>query len=143
MTQANVEIIRRSNDARNKRDVDAALRDFHPDVEFDWSESRAAVGGMLEDVIRGRDQLRARLLELLEVFEVTWQAEEFVELGPDRVLEVVSVRMRGRDEIELGDLGATLWDFDAGKAVRLKFFPSKERALEALGRSEQRANNLS
>jgi hypothetical protein len=40
MSQEHVEIVRRANEARNKRDVDAALRNFHPDIEFDLSESR-------------------------------------------------------------------------------------------------------
>jgi ketosteroid isomerase-like protein len=140
MSQENVEVVRRANDARKKRDVDAALRDFHPDVEFDWSESRAAAGGMIEDVIRGRDQLRARLLELLDVLEVTWQLEEILEVGPDQLLTVISVRVRGHDGIEMVDRSSVHWTFRGDKAVRLKFFPSKERALEALGLSEQDAH---
>jgi len=135
-----METVRRANEARNKRDVDAALRNFHPDVEFDWSESRAAAGGMVESVIRGRDQVRARLLELLDVWEVTWQLEEILEVGPDQVLEVNHVRIQGRDGIAMIDRSALLWTFDGDKAVRLKFFPSKERALDALGLSEQDAH---
>jgi ketosteroid isomerase-like protein len=138
MSKGNVEIVRRANAARNRRDVDAALRDFHRDVEFDWSESRSVASGMVEDVMRGRDQVRAWLLEFLDVWEVTWQREEILEVGPCQVLEVVNVLVRGRDGIEMSDLGVVLWTFDAGEAVRLKFFPSKERALEALGLSEQK-----
>jgi ketosteroid isomerase-like protein len=137
MSHQNVEIVRRASDARNRRDVDAALRDFHPEVEFDWSESRSAAGGIVANVIRGRDQLRAWMLELLDVWEVTWQPEEILQVGPDQVLEVVSVRIQGHDGIEMGDRSAVLWTFDGDIAVRLKFFPSKERAFEALGLSEQ------
>jgi ketosteroid isomerase-like protein len=143
MPQQNVEIVRRANDARNKRDVDAALRDVHPDVEFDWSESRSAAGGIVKNVIRGRDQLRAWMLELLDVWEVTWQAEEILQVGPDQVLEVLSVRIRGHDGIEMGDRNAVLWTFDGDIAVRLKFFPSRERAFEALGLSDKTAHKFS
>jgi ketosteroid isomerase-like protein len=138
MSQENVEIVRRASEARNRGDVDAALRDFHPEVEFDWSESRAGASGMVESVIRGRDQVRAGMLEFLDAWEnVTWQQQEILEVGPDQVINVSNVRFRGRDGIEIGDRGAVLWTFDGDMAVRLKFFPSKERALEAAGLSEQ------
>jgi ketosteroid isomerase-like protein len=141
MSQENVEIVRRALEARNKRDVDAAVRNLHPDVEVDWSESRAAASGMVEGVVRGRAQVRAQLLEFLDAWEnVTWQPEEILEVGPDQVINVTHVRFRGRDGIEIGDRGAVLWTFDGDKAVRLKFFPSKERALEAVGLSDQDAH---
>jgi hypothetical protein len=46
------------------------------------------------------------------------------------------VRFRGRDGIVLGDRGAQLWTFAGGKVVHLKFFPSKDSALESLRVSE-------
>ncbi len=136
MSEENVEIVRRANEARNRGDVDRALIDVHPDVETDWSESRAAEGGMVEGVIHGRDKLRAQMQDLLDLWEARWDQEELVEVSDDQVLSVASVRFRGRDGIELGDRGAQLWTFEGGKAVHLKFFPSKERALESLGLSE-------
>jgi len=136
MSEENVEIVRRANEARNRGDVDRALIDVHSDVETDWSESRAAEGGMVEGVIHGRDKLRAQMQDLLDLWEARWDQEELVEVSDDQVLSVASVRFRGRDGIELGDRGAQLWTFEGGKAVHLKFFPSKERALESLGLSE-------
>jgi ketosteroid isomerase-like protein len=119
----NIEIVRRANEARNRGDVEAALRHFHPDVEFNWSESRAAAGGTIENVMHGRPRVRE---------QVVWDQEEVLQLGTDQVLEVNNVSFYGRDGIELGDRGAFVWTFDGGEVVRLKFFPSKERALEAL-----------
>jgi ketosteroid isomerase-like protein len=136
MSEENVEVVRRSNEARNRGDVDGALIDVHPDVEFDWSESRAAEGGMLEGVIHGRDELSTRMQELLDLLDVRWDQEELLEVSDDQVLSVASVRFRGRDGIELSDRGAVLWTFAGGKAVYMKFFPSKERALESMGMSE-------
>ena len=129
----NIEIVRRANEARNRGDVEAALRHFHPDVEFNWSESRAAAGGTIENVMHGRARVREQLRELLDLWEkVVWDQEEVLQLGTDQVLEVNNVSFYGRDGIELGDRGAFVWTFDGGEVVRLKFFPSKERALEAL-----------
>jgi ketosteroid isomerase-like protein len=101
MSQENVEIVRRANEAANKRDVDGFVASIHPDVEFDWSESRSAAGGIVEPVIRGRDQVRAGMLEVLDMWEVTWQEEEILEVGTDEVIVVIKVRMRGREGIEL------------------------------------------
>jgi ketosteroid isomerase-like protein len=137
MSQENVEMVRRADEARNRGDIDAAFRDFHLDVEFDLSESRAAAGGVVEGVIRGRDTLRERLRELLDLWEkVTWQVEEVREVGPDQVISVAHFRVRGRDGLEFDDRGATLWTFSGGQVVRVKFFPSKEQALEAVGLRE-------
>lgn len=61
-----------------------------------------------------------------------WNQEELLEVGADQILEVNSVRFQGRAGIEFGDRGAWLWTFDGGKVTRLKFFPSKVRALESL-----------
>jgi ketosteroid isomerase-like protein len=141
MSQEHVEIVRRASEARNKGDVDAALRNIHPEVESDWSETRLAASGMVESVIRGRDQLRAAMLEIADAWEkVTWQLEEILEVGPDQLIAVSNVRFRGRDGIEIGFRSAVLWTFDGDMAVRLTFFPSKERALEAVGLSEQDAH---
>jgi ketosteroid isomerase-like protein len=137
MSQENVEIVRRTNEARNRRDVDAVVREVDPDLEFDWSESRAAAGGTIPEILRGREQLGKQLSELLDLWEkVTWDLREIIEVGPDQVLEVTHVRFSGREGIEFDDDGALLWTFQGGKAVRLKFFPSKEKALEAVSMRE-------
>jgi ketosteroid isomerase-like protein len=136
MSQENVDIVRRSHEALNRGDVDGALADVHPDAEADWSESRSAEGGMIEEVIRGRETLRARIQDAFDHWEVSWDQQELLEVSDDQVLSIASVRFRGRDGIELGDRGAQLWTFAEGKVVHLRFFPSKERALESLGLSE-------
>ena len=133
MSQENVESVRRAHEALNRGDVDGALADVDPDVEADWSRSRSAEGGMIEEVIRGREALRARIQDAFDVWKISWDQQELLEVSDDRVLSIASVRFRGRDGIELGDRGAQLWTFAGGKVVQFKFFPSKERALEFLG----------
>jgi ketosteroid isomerase-like protein len=136
MSQENVEIVRRAYAALNQGDVDGALTHVHPEAEADYSESRSAEVGMIEEVIHGRDEIRARIQEFLDLWKLSWDQQELLEVSDDRVLSVASVRFRGRDGIELGDRGAQLWTFAGGKVVQLKFFPSKERAFESLGLSE-------
>jgi ketosteroid isomerase-like protein len=133
MSQENVETVRRAYEALNRGDLDGALADVHPDAEADWSESRSAAGGMIEGVIHGREALRARIQDGFDHWHVSWEQQELLEVSDDRVLSVASVRFRGRDGIELSDRGAQLWTFAGGKVVHLRFFASKERALESLG----------
>jgi ketosteroid isomerase-like protein len=136
MSQENVEIVRRAYAALNRGDIDGALTHVHPEAEADWSESRGAEGGMIEAVIHGRDEIRARIQEFFDLWKVSWDQQELLEVSDDRVLSVASVRFSGRDGIELGDRGAQLWTFAGDKVVQLKFFPSKERAFESLRLSE-------
>jgi ketosteroid isomerase-like protein len=136
MSEENVEIVRCAHEALNRGDVDGALTDVDRDVETDWSQSRSAEGGMIEDVIRGREALRARLHDAFDHWRISWDQREYLEVSDDRVLSIASVRFEGRGGIELGDRGAQLWTFADGKVVQLRFFPSKERALESLGLSE-------
>jgi ketosteroid isomerase-like protein len=138
MSQENVEVVRRALDARNRGDIDAALENLHPDVELDWSQSRGAAGGMVQAVIQGRDHVRERLGEFLEMWEeVTWEVEEILEAGPDQVIAVDRLRVSGRDGIELNvTAAALLWTLSGGQVVRVKYFPSKEAALDAAGLSE-------
>jgi ketosteroid isomerase-like protein len=51
MSQKNVEIVRRSIEAWNRRDLTAWTASLHPDAEIDWSRSRAPFKG----VYRGPD----------------------------------------------------------------------------------------
>jgi ketosteroid isomerase-like protein len=90
---------------------------------------------MIEDVIRGREALRARIQDAFDHWKVSWDQREYLEVSDDRVLSTATVRFEGRDGIELGDRGAQLYTFADGKVVQLRFFPSKERALESLGLS--------
>jgi ketosteroid isomerase-like protein len=133
MTQESVEAVRRSYAALNRGDIDGAMVDAHPDMESDWSESRAADEGVIDAVIHGRDELRARTQDFLDIWDVRWDLEELLEVPGDQVLSVASVHFRGRDGIELGDRGAWLHTFQGGKVVRMKFFPSKERAARIPG----------
>ena len=51
MSQENVEIVRRSTAAYNRRDLDGILESWAPDAVLDWSNSRGPEAG----VYRGHD----------------------------------------------------------------------------------------
>ena len=53
MSQENVEIVRRSIDTWNRRDLTTWLASWHRDAEIDWSHPR----GPLKGVYRGRGQV--------------------------------------------------------------------------------------
>ncbi len=62
MSKENVEAFKRGLDAYNRRDVDAMLEHWTPDVVLDWSNARNFDAG----VFQGHDEVRA--------FTKLWQA---------------------------------------------------------------------
>jgi len=65
MSQENVEIVRRSTDAYNRRDLDGIVASWAPDAVLDWSNSRGPEAG----VYRGHDEIRAFAQRFLEAWE--------------------------------------------------------------------------
>ena len=89
----NVEIVRRAISAFNRGDLDAAMADWDPDIE--WHQITAFPD---RAVFRGPSEVRARLFEAqlfdqLEGFQV--EPEEFVEVG-DHVILIGHIDGRGR-----------------------------------------------
>jgi SnoaL-like domain len=54
MSEENVGVVRRQNEAWNRRDLGTALALWSSDAEIDWSRSR----GPLKGVYRGHDGLK-------------------------------------------------------------------------------------
>src|SRR5436190_19536371 len=97
MSQENVEIVRWSIDAFNRRDLDAASRYLDPEVEVDWSLSRGLEAG----IYRGEHAARDFLSTFLDIFDqVSVSPDEFIEHG-DAVVAPSHTRLRGRDGIEV------------------------------------------
>lgn len=79
MSQENVEVVKRAIDAFNRRDLDAAVRYTHPDVEVDWSRSQGVEAG----IYRGREMTRRFWSTFLELFDrVVVVPEEFISTEP-------------------------------------------------------------
>ena len=125
MSRENVELVRRSLEAYQRGDVDAALADTHPDIH--WSPYEVAP-------MRGVDALRA----YMKSWEDEWDEletipEEFVD-ADDRVLVVMHFRGRGRGSgAEVEARSYCVYTVRDGQTVRMEEFLDREEALEVAG----------
>jgi ketosteroid isomerase-like protein len=96
MSQDNVELVRRSIDAYNRRDLEALRALNDPDVEVDWSESRGLDAG----VYRGRDEVMSLYQQYFDAFQtIELEAERFIPRA-DAVVVPNRAHLVGRDGIE-------------------------------------------
>ena len=131
MSQENVELVRATYDAYNRRDLDAALKDTAPEFELDWTRAVGPQRG-----VYGLDQIRVFLVDFLEAFESTQvEPDEFIEAG-DQVVVPQTGHIRGRDGIEVTARVALVWTIRDGAIVRVCLYQQKREALEAAGLSE-------
>jgi ketosteroid isomerase-like protein len=134
MSQENVEIIRSLTDDWNRGSAKADPDRLHPDLEF--LPRRAATEG----AYRGLAGFESFIADTLEVFEKFEMHSEFADLG-ERVLAWGHIHVRARGsgietDVEIGGV----IEFRDGKVVRWEDFGSKDKALEAVGLSEQDAH---
>ena len=133
MSEENVEALKRSYEAYNRGDFNAALENARDDIRVDLSERVFNPA-----ILQGREEyLRdfGRLEETWEEFR--YDPDEFMEVGRDRVLVLGTIRGRGRGSgigVEL--FSGHLWTFEKGKAVAMRLYRDREEALTAAGLSE-------
>jgi hypothetical protein len=135
MSQENVEIVRKTIEARN-RSVEEWLSFFHPEVEH---SDRLTVAGMPTDATRqGRDELRRdaeRWMEMFDDYRV--EVQDLLDLDE---LVLAEVRFHGRGGVS----GATvtvsqvdLYRVCEGMITEQRAgYRSREEALEAAGLRE-------
>jgi ketosteroid isomerase-like protein len=133
MSQENVEILRRGDDAIQRGDLSAALADVDEDVE-------ASRVSPLPDVrsYRGRDGMLQMLLDWVEGFdEWAMTFEEYVDVDDHQV--IVRVHQRAVGSQSSAPIEADFWflyGFRDGRVVRLDMYAREAQALEAAGLSE-------
>jgi ketosteroid isomerase-like protein len=134
MSQENIEALRAQIDALNRRDLDAWLEGFDPDVEFtmpsEWPDHQEG---------RGREAALASMQMALGVAEdVRIEVQDIAELGsPDRLLVSTHVTARGAGSgVPLGFDRYDLITMRAGKIIRAAIFLDRDQALEAARLSE-------
>ncbi len=133
MTEENVEIVCRSIQAYNDRDVEGMLEYFASDVVVDWSNSR----GINAHVFRGHDELRAVMEDFYDAFDVLWiEHERPVEIEEGVVLADNVAHFRGRDGVRVQARSAWLITVQDGKQTSLTLYQTKREALEAAGLRE-------
>ena len=127
-----MEVVRRSFEAWNQRDLTSWWALVHPDVEVDWSRSRAPFRG----VYRGHDRIEAFWDVFWSTFEdVQIETHGFTEVGSEVVVPNTA-HMRGRDGIELMARSALVFRLENGQITRLRLFQEQAEALEDAGLSE-------
>ena len=134
MSEENVSIVRRVYDSLD--DPDESVRAlWDPDVEFDVSRDvwGPLVGGGL---YRGLDGVRAWMLDLYSAWErMDLDCEELIDAGEDQVVAVLRVHGWGRlSGIEVEYRPAGIWTLRDGRVVRVVWYASREKALEAVAR---------
>ena len=133
MSEENVEMMRRSVQAYNRGDLDAAVADAAPGIEFMPS---GALPGWTERV-RGPNEYKRFLGWVGEEFaDAHADAAEIRDAGDQVFLELT---LSGRGRLSGAEASWTLWQVwtvKDGKFVRGQAFSSKAEALEAAGLSE-------
>ena len=134
MSQENVETMRRSLEAFDRRDRNAWLASRHPDVEVVpagiWPEA---------DVIRGPEAGWDFYVAALDAFEAInlGEAVELVDAGADEVLIHYGLVVRGKTSgAEVEFVFSVVVTFRDGKIVRDHWFVDQAEALEAVGLRE-------
>ena len=132
MSKENVEIVRGSIEAWNRRDLTSWAASLHSDVELDWSRSRAPFRG----VYRGRDGIETFWGLFWATFmDVQIEIHSFTEAGSEVVVSNTA-HMRGREGIEVVARSALAHTVEHGQITRLRLFQGQAEALEAVGLSE-------
>ena len=127
MSRENVEKTEAYMAAYNRRDFDAAVEFFHPEVEWVLPAQQAS------DSCRGPDEVRRFWEGLDETFEeLRLDPQESVDEG-DRIAIRLLYHGRGKGsgvEIE-GELYHQVATFRDGRMVRIEYFGDWQSALEA------------
>jgi ketosteroid isomerase-like protein len=132
MSQENLEIVRRSIEAFQRGDYEAAMEAIDTEIEYDLTHFPDG------KVYLGHEGIR----EAFRIWLGTWEnyrqeLDELIDLGGDEVLALVREFGRGKGSgIELERPTAGVWTLHDGKAVRIRFYPGKAEALRAAGLKE-------
>ena len=123
-----MDTLRRSYEALNEGDVDAALEALAPDAV--WRESPELPGG---DEFRGRDALRGFLGDFLAEWREFHQEIENVVPAGDRIAVLIHLIAVGRGSgIEADTRYAHVWTMRDGKGIRVEGHRDQEAALRSL-----------
>jgi ketosteroid isomerase-like protein len=129
MSQQNVELVRKMQEAFVGSQPELALSFLHPDVVYD---ARERPDGRLW---RGRDQIGAAMRDWSEVWD-DWEveAERYMDAGGDRVLIMWRERGRGKSSgIAMEQTGANLVTITDCRVVHMRVYVDRRAALRAVG----------
>jgi ketosteroid isomerase-like protein len=137
MSQANVEIIRRSWLAFVRKDYETSIEAWDDAVEL-WSDPRA---NQETELVHGREAVVSSLGGFIASFDDYWCAEpdELIDAGA-WVVTVVRSGGRGRTSgVPVSQVWTVAQQLRHGKVIRIELHPDKDAArksIEAAGLSE-------
>jgi ketosteroid isomerase-like protein len=134
VSQEDVELVRRMNEAFNRRDRDALPAYYHPDVELrDLQHAPDA-----PECLVGIDAIRANWARWDDAFDdFSAEIEECVDAG-SYVLATTRWRGRGKDsDLEIDLRAVEVFELADGKIARLTSgYATKDEALRAVRATE-------
>ena len=134
MSQENVEAVRATVEAFNRRDFDAALERAHPDVEWVTLESFPDAG-----TYYGPEGIRQFFGTWMDTFQgFRLHLEDCVAIDQQRVLATIRVSGEGAESgVQVqSPTFFQLAEFRNGLAIRVQMFPTESEALKAAGLRE-------
>ena len=129
MSQTNVDVIRRMDDAWLRGDFDAALAYFAADAVIDMT---VRPDGELYHGPEG-------MYEAMRVWVQSWddyrfETDDYIDAGDDRVLTLWRERGRGKgSDIEVELVGGSVWTVREGLVTHVKPYIEREAAVAAAG----------
>jgi ketosteroid isomerase-like protein len=134
MSREDIETIRASYDALNRRDYDAWLSNMHPDIELHELASNPDA-----TVFRGHDELRTWLESVYEVAfgeGSRFEPEHFREVGDFIVVSVRASMLVRESSVPVEGRLFHVIERSEGKARRIWGYATEAEALEAVGLRE-------
>jgi ketosteroid isomerase-like protein len=133
MSQENVEIVQRTNDAYNRRDLDAYLDTVSESVSF---RSRFSV--MDRRKYQGHDGLRRYFVELDEAWaRYEMKLERAIPVGAKVVVGLFHLYAVGRESgIPVEEEPGVVFTVQARKIVQIDAYATQAEALDSVGLSE-------
>jgi ketosteroid isomerase-like protein len=132
MSQENLEVVWRNQEAWNRHDLRTWLATFRSDAEIDWSRAR----GPFKGVYRGPREFEA-------FWDVFWSTFDDVQVeiyglaaAGSEVVYSNTAHMRGRQGIEVTAKSTFIWTVENGQITRFRMFQERAEALEAAGLPE-------
>jgi ketosteroid isomerase-like protein len=125
VNDARHENLRTIYDAANRGDFEALLT--HLDADVEWRTPTR--------VIRGRNAVAGWLTGWHTSYAPKHIPEKFIDVG-DHVIAFVSISYQGRED----NRPAHVWTLSDGLVTRVRIFPMREHAFEALGLDPEAPN---
>jgi ketosteroid isomerase-like protein len=128
MSQENVEIVRSSCEAFDRGDYATALEAFHPEVEYDLSHFPEG------QIYHGH----AGVSEAFRIWMGAWEdyrqeRDEPIDAGDEVILPTREYGRGKGSGLEMVRETFGVWTLRDGKTVRIRFYATREEALEAVG----------